>query len=654
MANGNTTIDGSKAALWTINDGQLSSGNLYVTTSYGTAHEPFAVANTIGTISTTFAVQNGIFYWNNSAFDGNTTQFYKVPGGLVDNAQVVARFSGPIDPSWAVLTLSAVPATSVASPAPANATQSTSVPAGIVIGGEGETGSSVAGGGGVPGGYSTFTAGESTMNVSTPSSPMSMSENGGSVIPIASSYASEGGLAPASSSQFGHRRLLRHWLPVSFRYLLWFERDLKLNFCGHQFIGRLVVGVYDCSTALRFTHAAYRAVEPRLHFCHQYEHVEQLHWQHLVFNRSSHNGSFFSKRYGNDDFYDRFVCKRVLSDVNVANNVRRLHGGGEQLDDVSVYDRAERNVFVCNRTNCDVNATRLAEWPLRSNGVRDLYAAGQQLDDYFLRQLDLFFVSDHIKCDQQLYECNAVELDFGTCDDKQDLVIQQLVFSSYDYEQKLVIQQLVCQNDFEPPYHNHLDHRNYNNTHNHLKQLLNTSLPHDSFCNIPLPFSMNIYGQQDTTAYASTNGYISILSGSSQYQVEALPDSHIPNNTVAAFFDDLYLVGASNPQQGIFYAFGKGNTNVTFEYYVGRNGTSQIYHFLVDYDSAKPGVFVYTYIATGGASDQGIYAGVGTQGVNAAGNEVAVQYSLRSADITPGLVVTCDTTANTCVTTSKT
>lgn len=109
MANGNTTIDGSKAALWTINDGQLSSGNLYVTTSYGTAHEPFAVANTIGTISTTFAVQNGIFYWNNSAFDGNTTQFYKVPGGLVDNAQVVARFSGPIDPSWAVLTLSAVP-----------------------------------------------------------------------------------------------------------------------------------------------------------------------------------------------------------------------------------------------------------------------------------------------------------------------------------------------------------------------------------------------------------------------------------------------------------------------------------------------------------------------------------------------------------------
>lgn len=47
------------------------------------------------------------------------------------------------------------------------------------------------------------------------------------------------------------------------------------------------------------------------------------------------------------------------------DNVRRLHGGGEQLDDVSVYDRAERNVFVCNRTNCDVNATRLAEWPLR-------------------------------------------------------------------------------------------------------------------------------------------------------------------------------------------------------------------------------------------------------------------------------------------------
>ncbi|KAI7624602.1 hypothetical protein KC343_g6913, partial [Hortaea werneckii] len=134
----------------------------------------------------------------------------------------------------------------------------------------------------------------------------------------------------------------------------------------------------------------------------------------------------------------------------------------------------------------------------------------------------------------------------------------------------------------------------------------------DSFCDITLPFSINLYAQADTLVHASTNGYLSILAGSSQYQVEPFPDSHIPANSVAAFFDDLYLVGSSDPQQGIFYAL--GSTNVTFEYYLGRNGTDQIYHFLVDYDSATPGVFVYTYLQTGGAGDMGIYAGVGTQG----------------------------------------
>lgn len=125
---------------------------------------------------------------------------------------------------------------------------------------------------------------------------------------------------------------------------------------------------------------------------------------------------------------------------------------------------------------------------------------------------------------------------------------------------------------------------------------------------------MQIYAQQDTTAYASTNGYISILSGSSQYQAMALPDAHIPNHTVAPFFDDLYLVADSNPQQGIFYQYNSALSNFTFEYYLGRNGTNQTYHFTVDYSFSTPGVFVYTYYQTGGAGDYGTYASVGTQG----------------------------------------
>ena len=134
----------------------------------------------------------------------------------------------------------------------------------------------------------------------------------------------------------------------------------------------------------------------------------------------------------------------------------------------------------------------------------------------------------------------------------------------------------------------------------------------DSFCDIDVPFPVQIYGQSERRVYASTNGFLSIITGSSQYQVQSLPSIHIPENVVVPFWDDLALLARASPQQGIFYAF--GSTNVTFEYYLGRNGTDQIYHFLVDYDNNSPGVFVFTYVSTGGMSDAGVYAGVGTQG----------------------------------------
>ncbi|KAK4960559.1 hypothetical protein LTR10_003455 [Elasticomyces elasticus] len=174
----------------------------------------------------------------------------------------------------------------------------------------------------------------------------------------------------------------------------------------------------------------------------------------------------------------------------------------------------------------------------------------------------------------------------------------------------------------------------------------------DSYAAITLPFPMRIYSVSSSNAFASTNGYISILYGQAQYQTQALPNSHIPNNTVVPWLDDLYISGSASPQQGIFYQ--ANDTGVTFEYYVGRyQGTaSQIYHFTVDYLVANPGVFVYTYYMTGGTADNGIHAAVGVQGVKSDGTEGSVTYSAFSNDITPGLVVSCDTNQNTCVTIS--
>ena len=137
----------------------------------------------------------------------------------------------------------------------------------------------------------------------------------------------------------------------------------------------------------------------------------------------------------------------------------------------------------------------------------------------------------------------------------------------------------------------------------------------DSYCDIPLAFPVQMYSKTDNTLHASTNGYVSIFSGSSQYQIYQagpLPNTHIPNNTVLPYGSDLYLYGSSYPPQGIFYQ--TGLTNVTLEYYLGRYQSNGTYHFTVAYDLTKPGIFVYTYYTVGGSSDNGALGVVGTQG----------------------------------------
>jgi len=137
----------------------------------------------------------------------------------------------------------------------------------------------------------------------------------------------------------------------------------------------------------------------------------------------------------------------------------------------------------------------------------------------------------------------------------------------------------------------------------------------DSYCEIDLPFAMRMYAQSDSHTYASTNGFLSIKSGSAQYQPGTFPLSYLPNNTVAPFMDDLYLYGTGSPQDGIFYQIKAGGSGVTYEYYLERAGdVSYPFHFTVDYDRASPGIFVFTYYSTGGPNDNGIYCGVGTQG----------------------------------------
>jgi hypothetical protein len=149
----------------------------------------------------------------------------------------------------------------------------------------------------------------------------------------------------------------------------------------------------------------------------------------------------------------------------------------------------------------------------------------------------------------------------------------------------------------------------------------------DSYCELDLPFSIQLYGVSSQRTFASSNGYIGLDRGSSQFQNNQFPYFGIPNNTIGPFFDDLMLYGKKNPRQGIYYQI-DGGTKVTFEWYVGRSGqtdadkarlSQSIYHFTMAYDSAVPNNFVYTYYAVGSSAQQdagvnGVYASVGIQG----------------------------------------
>lgn len=132
-----------------------------------------------------------------------------------------------------------------------------------------------------------------------------------------------------------------------------------------------------------------------------------------------------------------------------------------------------------------------------------------------------------------------------------------------------------------------------------------------------------------------------------------MPDADIPPSTACPLFNDLFICRSDcDDGQGIYYEFNDANTTVTYEWVASRSSdTTQQYQFVVFYDSALPGVFTYTYYIVG-PGNNGQTASVGIQGVDAANNAVAAQYSFQEAVIAPGLTIRCDTTVTPAVCTS--
>lgn len=140
----------------------------------------------------------------------------------------------------------------------------------------------------------------------------------------------------------------------------------------------------------------------------------------------------------------------------------------------------------------------------------------------------------------------------------------------------------------------------------------------DSYCQVTLPQPMVLYSKSSVNTYPSTNGILSIISGTSQFQnAETLPtdqvteaDNTTPLTALFPFWDDLAIpdfTGASD--YGIYYQL--SDTGVMYEYYLTRPGQEIVFHFTVGYTYSTPGVATFTYYAL---DDPGTYSTVGSQG----------------------------------------
>lgn len=114
MANGNTTTNSSYATQYSIVNGQLvTSDGRTLSTSWGVESQAFSANDTVGPISTTFAFNASIssLSWSNANFTNGTAQFYKTPAGLLDNAQILVKFIGSMEPNrgWSPISLIAIP-----------------------------------------------------------------------------------------------------------------------------------------------------------------------------------------------------------------------------------------------------------------------------------------------------------------------------------------------------------------------------------------------------------------------------------------------------------------------------------------------------------------------------------------------------------------
>ena len=114
MPNGNTTVNCTRAARYSIQEGKLHIAGKIISTDVGDLNMAFEPRLDRGEITTQFFVSNGILNWTSTHFTEGIAQFYKLPPGLLENALILSKFVGPMQPKrgWSPILLNVKPSRS--------------------------------------------------------------------------------------------------------------------------------------------------------------------------------------------------------------------------------------------------------------------------------------------------------------------------------------------------------------------------------------------------------------------------------------------------------------------------------------------------------------------------------------------------------------
>lgn len=164
----------------------------------------------------------------------------------------------------------------------------------------------------------------------------------------------------------------------------------------------------------------------------------------------------------------------------------------------------------------------------------------------------------------------------------------------------------------------------------------------DTYYQLTLPFAIGAFGSYSTNVFLTTNGAISINSGSAEYRNDnyGFPTNAMPDVTIAGLWDDLYIYQGT--QQGLYYEiFGQtGSRSVVFEIYESAYMRStEFYHFSITFYENQPGVTLFKYYTVSRNGDSG------SVGAQRRTQNKSLVYSHLQPKIHAGLWVKLDTEA---------